>query len=132
MSEPTTTAGICATAGALCIPLLAQVGLHPVSMISGLIGVIIVQIFLGDPDIGWKRLVRITVASVLFASVSTAIAAPIALKLFESYPAINAEAARAGTAVFLGGFAQPAILWLRQRFFGGAPAAPVAKEPTDA
>lgn len=121
MSDPTTAGAVAATASAVGVaaasafPELAQIGIDPPAMIAGALGVIVTQTFFPEQGQTWGRIALITVASMLFASFATAIAAPIALDILSKYPRIDPVYARAGVAAMLGGFAHPLLLRIRRR-----------------
>lgn len=140
MGEPTSTATVSlavaaasAAAGAASAPLveqlefLPQIGVHWPSMVAGLLGVIIVQTLLPEPNLTRGRLALLTVGSMLFASIATWIFGPIALAVLERWPAIDPVPARAAVSALLGGFAHPVLMRIRRKV-SGEPAAPTAKE----
>lgn len=120
MSEPALTAAAASTAtGAFTIPVLAVLGIDPPAMISGLLGVIVVQTILADTGLTWRSMVARTLGSILFASLATAVVAPMAIagleKLGYVVPMISV---RAAVAAALGGFAQPVLVRIRMRVKG--------------
>jgi hypothetical protein len=111
MASPTVPADI-AGVGALGVPLLTAIGLDPAALVTGLIGCVIVQTLLpaAQPE-GIKRIIALTLGSILFASLLTPVIAPgIIAKVIGYVPGAPPLALRALTSAVLGGFAQPLLI----------------------
>lgn len=104
----------CSVASAVCIPILASYGLDLPSGICGGVGVVIVQTFIPREEvaISYKRLAALSFASVLTA----ALVAPIVSQaLTAAAPTwITPAQIRGVVGAFVGGFAQPIVIWVRR------------------
>ena len=121
MSEPALIAATAATTtGVISIPVLGALGIDPPAMISGLLGVVVVQTILADTGLTWRSIVLRTLGSIIFASLATSVVAPMAIagieKLGYLVPVVSV---RALVAAALGGFAQPVLVRIRTRFISG-------------
>ena len=114
MADITTSTAV----GVAAFPFLAAIGVDPASIGAGLAGCIVVQTLLPPEQAtsSLKSIAAMTIGSVLFASLATPFAAPIAISyVIEHYPkaTISIEAVRAAAAAALGGFAQPILFLFR-------------------
>lgn len=101
---------------AAAFPILAAFGLDPQSLVAGLAGCVVVQTLLPSEQHGWVKVSLMTLGSVLFASLTSPFAAPVAISyVLEHYPkaSISLDAVRAAVAATLGGFAQPILFLVR-------------------
>ncbi len=93
---------------------LAAFGIDPYGMVAGLFGCIIAQSFMEREPRKFKAIAWLTLASILFASLSTLIVAPWVYDTFFSGGRTPEGAVRAAVAAFSGGFAQPIVVGLRK------------------
>lgn len=114
MSDAGVTAATAAATGVISLPFLAAMGIDPSAMIAGLIGCTVVQTVLSGTSRPVRDIALITVGGVLFASLMTPIAAPWAVAKVHAIisESISRDAIRAATAAFLGGFAQPLLVFV--------------------
>lgn len=108
MSDAVVATGVAAGAGIAIMPLLAKMGIDPVLMVAGLVGCIVVQTILSS-DKSLKAIAIVTIGSVFFASLATPIYLPWLIAKFGLPAGVEKDAAQAGTAAVLGGFAQPIV-----------------------
>lgn len=116
MSEPTSIAASAASAtatGAIVAPFLAAMGIDVQALLFGLLGAVIVQCLLPDATRSLKQIAALTVGGMLLAGVTT----PLAMSYLASYFShVPVQVAHNVTAAAIGGFAQPLVLAVRNRF----------------
>jgi hypothetical protein len=110
-------ASAAAASGALSIPVLATaMGLDAASMGSGLLGVVIAQTLLPRTTQSILSVSGLAVGSMLLASISSPFVAPALINNLPNWQwlqLVEPGHVKAAAATFVGGFAQPLMLWLR-------------------
>lgn len=119
MAEATTTAAVCVATGALTTGFCTAFGFDPMllmgGMVGGLIGCIIVQTLLpSKEDVRIRRLVLLTIGSVLLSTISTLLVAPTAVRAF-GLTEVPPGAVRLAVGALIGGFAQPIAVQVQKR-----------------
>lgn len=111
MADPIAPAA--ATAGAvLSMPFLVAIGIEPASMVSGLVGVVIVQTLLPRTQSGFFAIAGVATGSMFLASYAAPFIAPVLMSIgWEWMRSISPEHIKAASAAAVGGFAQPLLLW---------------------
>ncbi len=111
----TTTAAVCVATGAAAAPLCAALGFDPTLLLGGLLGgfagCIIVQTLIPDkvePEL--RRILTLTVGSVLLATISTAICSPWVIRT-ANLQDVPPGLVRVAVGAFIGGFAQPLLVF---------------------
>lgn len=132
LATPTAAAAASAAGGALAAPFLAAIGIDPANMVAGLMGVVMVQVFLQrTAPQGLGPIFLFAVASMFAATLGAPLLGPGAVALApDSWQWLKQaphDHVKAVAAALCGGFAQPGLIWLRGRFF--APAVVPVEEP---
>lgn len=137
VATPTAAAAASAAGGALAAPFLASIGVDPGSMVAGLMGVVMVQVFLQrTAPQGIGPIFMYATASMFAATLGAPLLGPGVVALapdgWQWLKEAPHDHVKAVSAALCGGFAQPGLIWLRGRFFPAkSPPAPDAVKEGD-
>lgn len=127
----TVVAAVGAGTGVVAVPALAAFGIDGYSVGAGLLGCVVVQVFVPPERVTLMRIAATALGSVLVASFGAPFIAP-AFKLQN----VTAEHANAVASALLGGSAKPVFLIVKARFetwfANWLPPASKSKGPGDA
>lgn len=125
MTEPTSAATFaCAVAsGTFTVTCLSTMGINPPEMVAGLLGCIAAQALLSArmPELAapeaprptFRKVMALTIGSVLLASLLGPLAAPWFVDSFGSWaPKVASESVRAAVSGIIGAFAQTILTWI--------------------
>lgn len=114
MADPIAPAAACA-GGIPCILVLKALGIDPIYMTAGLVGVVIVQTLLPRTESKFLAIAGVATGSMLLASLAAPFVAHalVAIAGFEWLKNIPPEHVTAAAAAIVGGFAQPLLLWIK-------------------